>query len=520
MLHSPTASGPSWQRRADSIGHTPHYIPNFDVKSNTLSVQHRLPVTPALPTFGEERARGSNNRTHTRSHSHALPSKMANTLGFLDSLLFRNLGVILEGETFLVLSKCPSIVRAFEYGLADGAVDCSQLRDITTTFADRFWDLCGQAPFESSDCGLIELKSTFALESGAQRYAATVGQARRVCFYICRCSADPNFVEIIPNMRQEPAALHPNTEQDKGDGQLETVNVARVSRLWADAHGLLNQCGTPFRIPLVQLPQTIEGLRRHLQGLEDFVLPWSKVTLPKWKPTTTTKGLKWLKPSEGTANFSAYLETTRLNRAVQRTDNFGLDFIGIQPCLADFSLQLRRLVGQHKLCFVQFKLESRMRALTAVLDQVSICRDDRYYFDCCERFDYLLYLFEFTKDGTVRKILFLPEKLLPDHFYTTLERNGDFTNPAFEPYFINLDNGISWLGRVAEIIDANPHPRSVAPRPVRVHVPKEKKTQPKNTSAPPPKAGRKPGGRAAYKKAMLDAHRNYFYGVIEQCVER
>lgn len=63
---------------------------------------------------------------------------------------------------------------------------------------------------------------------------------------------------------------------------------------------------------------------------------------------------------------------------------------------------------------------------------------------------------------------FLPERVLPDRFYTTVATQDAFTDPEFAEYYIKMDSGREWVGRVYAIIEANPSPRKpLGSRPLR-----------------------------------------------------
>jgi hypothetical protein len=67
-------------------------------------------------------------------------------------------------------------------------------------------------------------------------------------------------------------------------------------------------------------------------------------------------------------------------------------------------------------------------------------------------------------------IFFFPEKVVPDHFYTSLDRYVDFNVEEFLPYRIELDDCMQWVHKMQEIIKNNPQPRKdrshIPPRPL------------------------------------------------------
>lgn len=66
-----------------------------------------------------------------------------------------------------------------------------------------------------------------------------------------------------------------------------------------------------------------------------------------------------------------------------------------------------------------------------------------------------------------RVFYLLPEKEIPDSFYTSLSLEADFTLPSFNQYRIDMDCSGVWVQRVYEIIQNTPHPRRSMPRPAR-----------------------------------------------------
>jgi len=62
-------------------------------------------------------------------------------------------------------------------------------------------------------------------------------------------------------------------------------------------------------------------------------------------------------------------------------------------------------------------------------------------------------------------MLFLPERLVPDEFFTTLCQTVSFNRTEFKEFFIYMDPLGDWILRVHEIIRGNPLPRSTHLRP-------------------------------------------------------
>lgn len=92
------------------------------------------------------------------------------------------------------------------------------------------------------------------------------------------------------------------------------------------------------------------------------------------------------------------------------------------------------------------------------------------------RFDYFAYEFRYPiiEDSEVvgeeRELFFLPERVIPDAFYTTLAREMSFELEEFQIYRINMERP-DWACRIHAIIqadiDANLSPRKAVRRPFR-----------------------------------------------------
>ena len=76
----------------------------------------------------------------------------------------------------------------------------------------------------------------------------------------------------------------------------------------------------------------------------------------------------------------------------------------------------------------------------------------------------------FVEHGTRKawtEFFFLPERELPDLFYTTTDLHQSFERQEFNQYRIVMDRNLAWISRVGGIIDSNPRPRQAHPRPSR-----------------------------------------------------
>jgi hypothetical protein len=148
----------------------------------------------------------------------------------LDTLLLRNRSAVAEGDVFSILSRSPFVIRSFEFALVDGAVDCTNTHRIGSSFADRLWatEQASLLPDVTSELLLFDVKSSFNF---GHRYVSSVFQKRRVAFYICISSADPSFIELIPNYNQAEEAQDSETSESVTMGGEEnrkiTINNGR-----------------------------------------------------------------------------------------------------------------------------------------------------------------------------------------------------------------------------------------------------------------------------------------------------
>ena len=116
---------------------------------------------------------------------------------------------------------------------------------------------------------------------------------------------------------------------------------------------------------------------------------------------------------------------------------------------------------------------------------------------------------------------FLPERVLPDEFYTTEELEGDFTREEFQDYWVEMDEDGLWVQYILDIIARNPEPHQVAPRPVRVIQDPESHGHPTTLHSTLSQTGDRPSqGRRDHTRMMARGHRQLFSALMEQCAQR
>ena len=424
------------------------------------------------------------------------------SLKSLDALILGNRHARYEGDIFSVAKLCPFVLRAPEFAEADGAIDVTkdfQGYHADDSFADRFWQMNYRA--DQLDQKLKPEMVLFDVKSAIGRYAEDHGyltserQRCRVAFYLCICAVDPCFVELIPNFFQKPSSASrytPNDSEEHESNDDKAVNSSRKSRLHPNAYRL-SPCNSPYRMPLALLPEALKRVREGIRQQTPYINPWTLVAFPEWKPATTTSS-ESLKPMEDSGHFSAYKAMMEIYRLVRKWGNpsISIDFVGLQPRLADFKLLLGLRRQRRRQVFIQHKLDAILRSSNASLDKVGIARgqakQQRWYctaFERCvntachmtlssmlidPRFDFLFYQFEFSEGYNRRprmECFFLPERVLPDSFYTTLANYESFERDEFRPYRFVMDYAGQWVNKMLAIVHTNPEPRQVRPRPLR-----------------------------------------------------
>jgi len=469
------------------------------------------------------------------------PPSAVNSLDALDRLVLSNRGALYEGDIFSILKRSLFVIRSFEFALADGAIDCSGGCSPDTSFADRFWDVDQELLLNptSKKLVLFDVKSKVSQSAGDQIYSTTVGQRHHVAFYIGICAADLSFVELFPNYHQKHSAAVTADALDT-DSRHVGVNSSRVSKLPPSTY-ILDPCNAPYRMPIRYLVEAIERVRRCVQSGEIYVNPWTKVSFPEWKPLTT--GLtEMLKPSESSEHFTAYNATLEIYRFF-KGQSMKLDFVGLQPRLADFKLLAARLPNlaghhshNHSQIFVQHKLDARDRALDSKLTKVAIARgqgdDCRYYFSDIDRFDFLFYQFSFSNRPYPQPIVeffFIPEREIPNVFYETNAIEESFEYPHFAKYRTRMDKNGKWIRHILQIIQDNPRPRQTVPRPSRLtalsKIPDAVPSEPelriiRSPAAPGPTDQKTQSGRALYKDSMTRGHRQFYFNIMMECAKR
>lgn len=314
----------------------------------------------------------------------------------LQKVILNNRGAIYEGDVFSVLQHSPYVVRSFEFAVADGCISCDQEFDPSTNFADRLWEAIRNARSQEGKphrLVLFDIKSTVSETAGDQVYITTHRQRQLVAVFINICAADTKFVDLIPNRYQGVAG--------QAGQEHVAINTSRESKLPSQAYHL-DPSTAPYRMPVHMLPEAIRRIRLCAMGHGDYVNPWTKVPFPGWKPQTVDS-VSYLMPLDGSEHSSACRAALEIQRAIktlqpqrdlvaQRTlATIDMDFVGLQPRLADFKFLLRSLdTNRARQVFIQHKLDVRQRAAKTPLDRVSIARsrsegDINYWFTPFER---------------------------------------------------------------------------------------------------------------------------------------
>lgn len=443
--------------------------------------------------------------------------------------MLRNRGWLYEADMFSILLESPWVVRCFEFALADGAVNCGSLNEYTKSqgYAERFTNMLDCSDDERSIL-LFDVKSSTSAVAGSQSYIGAEGQRQQVAFWICICAADPTFVELIPNMSQsDNANVLPSPDAESAaDGQ-ETakkrelaINITKQSKLPIETYSGLDQCGSPYRMPISHLVKAIEQVRCCVLNGTPYQNPWTRVVFQDWSPKPTKKR-DHIRPAEDTAQFSACQAVLEIFRHA-RNASIKPEFTMLQPRLADFKFMLRN----SGVYYVQHKLDDTIRKANDDMHRVTAARGGdslHYYFRAAERFDFLWYQFRLSNSGKGlhrNEVYFLPERVLPDDFFSSIEKDVSFDRPDFQEYRFEMKEDGAWVDDVVRIIQSNPKPRAEHERPWRKLSALSKAPVASQTTVPQPTMARKGKGRREYAEILQHSMRKFFYNMMDACARR
>ncbi|KAH3968351.1 hypothetical protein HBH98_172240 [Parastagonospora nodorum] len=438
----------------------------------------------------------------------------------LDSFVTRRRGTFFEAEIFHALRDCAFVLRSFEFALVDGALFAT-VGDSPPpgNYTERFWALNEQVRMTRGShehwariLVLLDLKSSTSRQAEEQVYITTLRQQEKTGIYIAVCAADLGYVEVIPN-RFSDSSLSTSVNRKVA------VNESRKSMLPPSAYGFLSPCNSPYRMPLSLLSRALESVQQCAQGHGDYINPWTGAQFTGWRPHIT-QGNESLAPVEDSQHYTSFkslMDIWRGTRVARSRDHVDIafEFMNLQPELADFKFSLPNPCNhnQRRQVFIQHKIDGLYRSPANLLTKVAIARNQRkgqigYYFTEYARFDYLMYQFNYVdqQKRSTTKFFFLPECKIPDEFYQTLSKEGDFSRDQFRGYWITMDVHGEWLHRIIDIINATPNPRKPGNRPCRPADPTEK----------PPTVPRPPF-ELHYVELFF---RRIFYALMSQCAAR
>lgn len=304
----------------------------------------------------------------------------------------RGFAATVEGDIFSILRRSSIVLRSAEFATVDGGIDCTHRFAPGSSYAMRYWQYSDRSlhPETSSDVIPLDVKGSVAGCAGDQVYITTLAQKRRVAVYITKDAADDRFVNVIPNYFQDATALRGNVEIQEWERQEYSVNITRVSFFPPRAYGSLDQCGSPYRMPLALLHDAVEGIRRHVRKLEPYKNPYNGVEFADWEPLTTRVS-KWFQPLDTSGVFTAHEAVTKMFQDItfgEHEHPIEMDFVGLQPYSGDLRI-IQRLHKVSKQYIVQHKIDGRRRALGSRLEKVFVTRGQgngrRYYFSAYDR---------------------------------------------------------------------------------------------------------------------------------------
>ena len=142
-------------------------------------------------------------------------------------------------------------------------------------------------------------------------------------------------------------------------------------------------------MPLTFLKEAIRRVYRCYRDGEPFINSWTHVAFPLWRPHARLAAL--FRSDEKNPHFSSLKAVMEIQQHVRlRRDSLTIDFLGLQPQLADFKLMLGSSKDRRQY-LVQHKLDTNTRAEGSPLTQVPISRNDgdnlRWYFHSYDRYE-------------------------------------------------------------------------------------------------------------------------------------
>ncbi|KAI7161137.1 hypothetical protein KC349_g3000 [Hortaea werneckii] len=476
----------------------------------------------------------------------------------LDFLL-NNRGALYEGDLFDTLRSSELVARSFEFSLADGAISCDLKFELDSSFAKRFRKLYRATYFQTgaqqpTRLILFDVKGKRGAKVGAQAsHTSTTEQSRHVAFFVGMCAPNTFFAEIIPNYNQDAEALlaMANEIQAGGrDAEEEEGSVptppdltsapssnhyflynSRIARMPPSAYGI-DPGDSPYRLPLALLGEAIRRIRECALSGKTYINPWTKVAFPDWRPLMTDRP-DFLRPAPRTQHFTSSVAITRIHEAiVAKTSSVPLefDFVGLQPRIGDFKLLYPDYAADEDLGNVSStprrppetaqtatRPPPRLQRFIQHKRDGNANRARKMKFDR-SRFDFLFYQFGYS-DGS-EGFFFIPECELPDDFYTTREKEGDF-EPFRERFYIDMSDDLAWVDQMYQMILAYPQPRRRESRPVRrpatsdevdpdgllVELPQDKGGRPDPTTH----------ARHRYARTLNQCQQQFFDRIMTQC---
>ncbi|KAJ4352266.1 uncharacterized protein N0V89_007613 [Didymosphaeria variabile] len=449
----------------------------------------------------------------------------------------KNYAAVCEGDVFSVLFGLRHVVRNFEFAPVDGAV-CLEEPGFPpqATYAQRLLSIRHRMLKDPHACRFVQfdVKSTTGLEAGSQTSLTAVRQHRKTAFWIIVCASDPSFVSLIPNI--------PTMRRRREGEHLFAVNSTRRLAVSGIAYGYLDPEHAAHRMPLGLLQTAVERVRACAIASasgdrQDYVNPWTGVAYRGWVPAIT-ESTDDMWPREDTEHSGASLGILALWRELRLASGDGedvqFDMVGLQPRLADM-----KVVFKQRQWLIQCKSDTQDRQ-PGQFGDVAIAREgDRYagrrgddgeapcsihhFFSSHDRFDFLLYDFRF--DGGEQPLttgfFFLPERVLPDEFFTSSDQTieASFAREEFLRYYMTIEENGDWARHILDVIDDNPAPRR-ASRPHRecaVRRPLAWRVVSRLKQLQMP--GLAPEQRLPNTAAAI-CHRRLFRGVLDQCATR
>ena len=121
-----------------------------------------------------------------------------------------------------------------------------------------------------------------------------------------------------------------------------------------------------------------------------------------------------------------------------------------------------------------------------------------------------------------REVFFIPERIIPDSWYETMNLEASFEIPELRPFRIVVDAENQWLAKMHEILQREgPTARSTHPRPVRISpLSVDFKQARKEARAEAVKQTKMVHSTARFAQVSSSRHQQFWHEINNECAHR